>query len=60
MDNYNYPIEEENSPADYRTLADLLLDNKVIAPALDYEIFSSIPEVEMDELLKFMSSRTWF
>lgn len=51
---------ETNPPTDFRPLADMLIESKVLAPTLDYEIFSSLPEWEMEELLQFMSSRTWF
>ncbi len=54
-------IEPEEKPeADYRPLAEVLLQAGLVAPGLDQTIYGSLSEEEMEDILTLLSSRMWF
>jgi hypothetical protein len=51
---------EEKPEIDYRPLAEVLLQEGLVAPGLDQAIYGSLSEDEMDDILTLLSSRMWF
>ncbi len=51
---------EQKPDADYRPLAEVLLQAGIVAPELDQDIYGSLSEEEIEDILTLLSSRMWF